>query len=255
MFGRPKIRCRYSSVEKLFCEIGPEQQFNAFIQALEAFTPFWKTAISVCGQATETPKEKQDKLQRFVDSAPELLRAWSSNELKVVQARKKEVWSATSFVWRSALKKEVCSLKLAPVFRNLHSVLASTIKVCTGEYHKDYAPELLFSLSYNIAFVQTLFEYDNADLMQFSHMINQVNLTDRDHVIEIYKTAAIQLKARRSMQRVFNQVPVVIDNLGSLEEFQVDPKLWGQRSNADWYTLKQDAFASFHGKPSLKLPR
>lgn len=249
MFGRLEIRCRYPDVEGRFREWEIERQSLVFVQALEAFIPFWKKAISVCAEATQTPEEKQEKLQGFVDRAPSLLRAWSVGDLRLVRARQKEVWSATSFVRNAALKEEVRCFKLAPVFRNLHSVLASAIKVSAGEHSAEELPELLFSLCYDIAFVETLFEYDNSDLMHFSHELKQGTLAHQDYVIEVYKAASIQMKKRRSMQRVFDRAAVVVDDLGSLDEFRVDEKLWRQRNNSNWYNLRQAGFAAFHRKP------
>ena len=246
IFGKPKVRTWFGDTRARFESLSLQDQTELLIQAVEAFTPFWQRAIQVCADPLETDNAKVEKLIGYSNNAPALMRAWSQGEAKVVKARKQEIWSATSFVWNGALTKDIRELTLAPVFRNLHGVLTMAIHVASGGYRKDQIPGLLFSVAYDIAFVRTRFPYGHSDLMHFASGLQNRHGAEEDYNLQVYLSAAKHLKLRREMQKVFDDVPSVLETYGSLPVFRVSEAEWTRRSPPHWYTFRTGAIADFH---------
>lgn len=240
---KPIVRLSHSDCARMFENTNRKIQLSWRIQAVEAIMPFWIRAISVCSDQTGWDKDKTAELQSFAISVPDRCREWRDGN-KVVRARVNELWKPTSAVWNATLQKSVRDLTVAPVIRNMHSVITGLLNAASDERNDPW----LFGLVFSMAFTRTRFRFDSSDLMCFSKVTDLEGVPFGDRVPLIYAQAARELYEVEAMQTVFDDTLVVAKSLGELPYFDADSFDWSAKDRPDWYQLRSGAIRAFHGR-------
>jgi hypothetical protein len=112
------------------------------------------------------PRDKRDAFLGIIATSFQKMDDWRHGRVKYVNARRKEIDSAISFLRNKAIEKSICGLCIAPAARNATSALrASLYTACPGGYSDQQIPEILAGILYDIAAVRTLFPFDLGTLV------------------------------------------------------------------------------------------
>ena len=103
----------------------PDALYLSYLGWVKTLVPFWRQAAARIAELSGTADEKREKHLRSIDNSLQLMQAWRFKKIKYVQARRKEIDSAISFIRNGALTQQACRYAFAPVCRNLASILRS----------------------------------------------------------------------------------------------------------------------------------
>ncbi|MFR8441785.1 MAG: hypothetical protein ACLVCW_08670, partial [Campylobacter sp.] len=109
----------------------PNALYLSYLGWVKTLIPFWRQAAARIVELNGTADEKRDKHLRSIDNSLQLMQAWRFKKIKYVQARRKEIDSAISFIRNGALTQQACRYAFAPVCRNLAGILRSFLYVST----------------------------------------------------------------------------------------------------------------------------
>ena len=85
----------------------PDTLYLSYLEWVKTLIPFWRQAVARIAEPSGTADEKREKHLRSIDNSLQLLQARRFKKIKYVQARRKEIDSAISFIRNGALTQQV----------------------------------------------------------------------------------------------------------------------------------------------------
>ena len=196
---------------------------------VKTLIPFWKQAAVRIAELSSTADEKRDKHLRAIDNSLELMQAWRFKKIKYVQARRKEIDSAISFMRNGALTQQVSRYAFAPVCRNLASILRSFLYVSTFGYSNKQLPTVFAQDIYGIALCHTLFPFDTGDFVYYlprEKSIHTDDPADLDNWYLMMSEAGKALNIAELTKKVNEQARKIYENRKTPFEWKYDEGVW-----------------------------
>ena len=207
----------------------PDALYLSYLGWVETLIPFWRQAVARIAELNGTADEKRDKYLRSIDNSLQLLQAWRFKKIKYVQARRKEIDSAISFIRNGALTQQACRYAFAPVCRNLASILRSFLYVSTFGYSDEQLPTVFAQKIYGIALCHTLFPFDTGDFVYYlprEKSIHTENPADLDNWHLMMSEAGKALNIAELTKEVDNQARKIYENYKTPFEWKYDEGIW-----------------------------
>lgn len=207
----------------------PNALYLSYLGWAETLIPFWRQAAARIAELSGTADEKRDKHLRSIDNSLQLMQAWRFKNIKYVQARRKEIDSAISFIRNSALTQQVCGYTFAPVCRNLASILRSFLYVSTFGYLDEQLPTVFAQNIYGIALCHTLFPFDTGDFVHYlprEKSIHTDDPADLDNWHLMMSEAGKALNIAELTKEVNNQARKIYENYKTPFEWKYDEGIW-----------------------------
>jgi hypothetical protein len=161
----PKIKC--SEICKEFQKIPLDELWTNHLYWIKTLKEFWKQAITKYSIATNLSTEKRDLHLKIAEHSFDLMDDWKNKRVKCIQARRKEIDSAISFIRNTALDERVASLIISPICRNVAAILRGSLYISTNGYKDEQLPLLYAKGLYNLAAVRSYFPIDTSNLITF----------------------------------------------------------------------------------------
>ena len=207
----------------------PNTLYLSYLGWVKTLIPFWKQAAARIAELSGTADEKRDKHLRSIDGSLQLLQAWRFKKIKYVQARRKEIDSAISFIRNGALTQQVSRYAFAPVCRNLASILRSFLYVSTFGYSGEQLPTVFAQKIYGIALCHTLFPFDTGDCVYYlprEKSIHTDDPADLDNWHLMMSEAGKALNIAELTKEVNNQARKIYENRKTPFEWKYDEGFW-----------------------------
>lgn len=207
----------------------PDALYLSYLGWVKTLIPFWRQAVARIAELSGAADEKRDKHLRVIDNSLELMQAWRFKKIKYVQARRKEVDSAISFIRNGALTQRACRYAFAPVCRNLASILRSFLYVSTFGYSDEQLSTVFAQDIYGIALCHTLFPFDTGDFVYYlprEKSIHTENSADLDNWHLMMSEAGKALNIAELTKEVDNQARKIYENYKTPFEWKYDEGFW-----------------------------
>lgn len=207
----------------------PNALYLSYLGWVKTLVPFWRQAVARIAELSGTADEKRDKHLRSIDSSLQLLQAWRFKKIKYVQARRKEIDSAISFMRNGALTQQACRYGFAPVCRNLASILRSFLYVSTFGYSDEQLPTVFAQKIYGIALCHTLFPFDTSDFVYYlprEKSIHTQDPADLDNWHLMMSEAGKALNIAELTKELNNQARKIYENYKAPFEWKYDEGIW-----------------------------
>ena len=207
----------------------PDALYLSYLGWVKTLIPFWKQAAARIAELSGTADEKRDKHLRSIDNSLQLMQAWRFKKIKYVQARRKEIDSAISFIRDGALTQQACRYAFAPVCRNLSGILRSFLYVSTFGYSDEQLPTVFAQKIYGIALCHTLFPFDTGDFVYYlprEKSIHTENPADLDNWHLMMSEAGKALNIAELTKEVNNQARKIYENYRVPFEWKYDEVVW-----------------------------
>ncbi|WP_298101693.1 hypothetical protein [uncultured Campylobacter sp.] len=207
----------------------PNALYLSYLGWVKTLIPFWRQAVARIAELSGTADEKRDKHLRSIDSSLQLLQAWRFKKIKYVQARRKEIDSAISFMRNGALTQQACRYGFAPVCRNLASILRSFLYVSTFGYSDEQLPTVFAQKIYGIALCHTLFPFDTSDFVYYlprEKSIHTQDPADLDNWHLMMSEAGKALNIAELTKELNNQARKIYENYKAPFEWKYDEGIW-----------------------------
>ena len=207
----------------------PNALYLSYLGWVQTLIPFWKQAAARIAELSGTADEKRDKHLRVIDDSLQLMQAWRFKKIKCVQARRKEIDSAISFMRNGALTQQACRYAFAPVCRNLASILRSFLYVSTFGYSDEQLPTVFAQDIYGIALCHTLFPFDTGDFVYYlprEKSIHTDDPADLDNWHLMMSEAGKALNIAKLTKEVNNQARKIYENRKTPFEWKYDEGIW-----------------------------
>ena len=207
----------------------PNTLYLSYSGWVKTLIPFWRQAAARIAELNGTADEKRDKHLRAIDNSLQLLQAWRFKKIKYVQARRKEIDSAISFIRNGALTQQACRYAFAPVCRNLASILRSFLYVSTFGYSDEQLPTVLAQDIYEIALCHTLFPFDTGDFVYYlprEKSIHTDDPADLDNWHLMMSEAGKALNIVGLIEEINNQARKIYENYRVPFEWKYDEVVW-----------------------------
>ena len=207
----------------------PDALYLSYLGWVQTLIPFWKQAAARIAELNGTADEKRDNHLRAIDNSLQLLQAWRFKKIKYVQARRKEIDSAISFIRNGALTQRACRYTFAPVCRNLASILRSFLYVSTFGYSDEQLPTVFAQKIYGIALCHTLFPFDTGDFVYYlprEKSIHTDDPADLDNWHLMMSEAGKALNIAELTKEVDNQACKIYENYRVPFEWKYDEGIW-----------------------------
>lgn len=207
----------------------PDELYLSYSGWVKTLIPFWRQAAAMIAELSGTADEKRDKHLRSIDNSLQLMQAWRFKKMKYVQARRKEIDSAISFIRNGALTQQACRYAFAPVCRNLASILRSFLYVSTFGYSDEQLPTVFAQKIYGIALCHTLFPFDTGDFVYYlprEKSIHTDDPADLDNWHLMMSEAGKALNIAELTKEVNNQARKIYENYKTPFEWKYDEGIW-----------------------------
>ena len=207
----------------------PDALYLSYLRWVKTLIPFWKQAAARIAELSGTVDEKRDKYLRSIDNSLQLLQAWRFKKIKYVQARRKEIDSAISFMRNGALTQRACRYAFAPVCRNLAGILRSFLYVSTFGYSDEQLPTVFAQDIYGIALCHTLFPFDTGDFVYYlprEKSIHTDDPADLDNWHLMMSEAGKALNIVELTKEVNEQARKIYENYKTPFEWKYDEGVW-----------------------------
>lgn len=207
----------------------PDALYLSYLEWVKTLIPFWRQAAARIAELSGTADEKRDKHLRSIDNSLQLLQAWRFKKIKYVQARRKEIDSAISFIRNGALTQQACRYAFAPVCRNLASILRSFLYVSTFGYSDEQLPTVFAQKIYGIALCHTLFPFDTGDFVYYlprEKSIHTQDPADLDNWHLMMSEAGKALNIAELIEEINNQARKIYENYKTPFEWKYDEGVW-----------------------------
>ncbi|WP_298704183.1 hypothetical protein [uncultured Campylobacter sp.] len=207
----------------------PDALYLSYLGWVQTLIPFWRQAAARIAELSGTADEKRDKYLRAIDGSLELMQAWRFKNIKYVQARRREIDSAISFIRNGALTQRACRYAFAPVCRNLASILRSFLYVSTFGYSDEQLPTVFAQKIYGIALCHTLFPFDTGDFVYYlprEKSIHTENPADLDNWHLMMSEAGKALNIAELTKEVNNRACKIYENYKTPFEWKYDEGVW-----------------------------
>ena len=207
----------------------PNALYLSYLGWVKTLIPFWKQAAVRIAELSGTTDEKRDKHLRVIDNSLQLLQAWRFKKIKYVQARRREIDSAISFIRNGALTQQACRYAFAPVCRNLAGILRSFLYVSTFGYSDEQLPTVFAQKIYGIALCHTLFPFDTGDFVYYlprEKSIHTENPADLDNWHLMMSEAGKALNIVELIEEINNQARKIYENYKAPFEWKYDEGIW-----------------------------
>ena len=207
----------------------PNALYLSYLGWVKTLIPFWRQAAARIAELNGTTDEKRDKRLRSIDSSLQLLQAWRFKKIKYVQARRKEIDSAISFIRNGALTQQVSRYAFAPVCRNLAGILRSFLYVSTFGYSDEQLPTVFAQKIYGIALCHTLFPFDTGDFVYYlprEKSIHTDDPADLDNWHLMMSEAGKALNIAELIKEVNEQARKIYENYKTPFEWKYDEGEW-----------------------------
>ena len=207
----------------------PNALYLSYLGWVKTLVPFWKQATARIAELSGTADEKRDKHLRAIDNSLQMMQAWRFKKIKYVQARRKEIDSAISFIRNGALTQQACRYAFAPVCRNLAGILRSFLYVSTFGYSDEQLPTVFAQKIYGIALCHTLFPFDTGDFVYYlsrEKSIHTDDPADLDNWHLMMSEAGKALNIAELTKEVNNQARKIYENRKTPFEWKYDEGVW-----------------------------
>ena len=207
----------------------PDALYLSYLGWVQTLIPFWRQAAARIAELSGTADEKRDKHLRAIDNSLELMQAWRFKKIKYVQARRKEIDSAISFMRNGALTQRACRYAFAPVCRNLASILRSFLYVSTFGYSDEQLSTVFAQDIYGIALCHTLFPFDTGDFVYYlprEKSIHTDDPADLDNWHLMMSEVGKALNIAELTKEVNNQARKIYENRKTPFEWKYDEGVW-----------------------------
>ena len=207
----------------------PDALYLSYLGWVRTLIPFWRQAAARIAELSGTVDEKRDKHLRSIDSSLQLLQAWRFKNIKYVQARRKEIDSAISFIRNGALTQQACRYAFAPVCRNLAGILRSFLYVSTFGYSDEQLPTVFAQNIYGIALCHTLFPFDTGDFVYYlprEKSIHTDDPADLDNWHLMMSEAGKALNIAELTKEINKQARKIYENYKTPFEWKYDEGVW-----------------------------
>lgn len=207
----------------------PDALYLSYLGWVKTLIPFWRQAAARIAELSGTADEKRDKHLRAIDNSLELMQAWRFKKIKYVQARRREIDSAISFIRNGALTQQACRYAFAPVCRNLASILRSFLYVSTFGYSDEQLPTVFAQKIYGIALCYTLFPFDTGDFVYYlprEKSIHTDDPADLDNWHLMMNEAGKVLNIAELTKEINNQARKIYENRKTPFEWKYDEWVW-----------------------------
>ena len=207
----------------------PDALYLSYLGWVKTLIPFWKQAAARIAELSGTTDEKRDKHLRAIDNSLQLMQAWRFKNIKYVQARRKEIDSAISFIRNGALTQQACRYAFAPVCRNLASILRSFLYVSTFGYSDEQLPTVFAQKIYGIALCHTLFPFDTGDFVYYlprEKSIHTDDPADLDNWHLMMEIAGGDLGISALIERLNERAYEIWTNYKTPFEWKYDEGIW-----------------------------
>lgn len=203
----------------------PNALYLSYSGWVKTLIPFWRQAAARIAELSGTTDEKRDKHLRVIDNSLQLMQAWRFKKIKYVQARRKEIDSAISFIRNGALTQRVCRYAFAPVCRNLSGILRGFLYVSTFGYSDEQLSTVFAQKIYGIALCHTLFPFDTGDFVYYlprEKSIHTEDPADLDNWHLMMSEAGKALNIAELTKEVNNQARKIYENRKTPFEWKYD---------------------------------
>ena len=207
----------------------PDALYLSYLGWVKTLIPFWRQAAARIAELSGTADEKRDKHLQAIDNSLELMQAWRFKKIKYVQARRKEIDSAISFIRNGALTQQVSRYAFAPVCRNLASILRSFLYVSTFGYSDEQLPTVFAQDIYGIALCHTLFPFDTGDFVYYlprEKSIHTDDPADLDNWHLMMNEAGKALNIAELIEEINKQARKIYENYKAPFEWKYDEGVW-----------------------------
>ncbi|MGP1459126.1 MAG: hypothetical protein ACTTKL_07435 [Treponema sp.] len=220
---------KLTKMRAVFKKEKPDDLFLQYFEWVKTLIPFWRQAVMRIAELNGTAEEKRDKHLYVIDNSLELMYAWRFKKIKYVQARRREIDSAISFIWNGAITTKVSKYAFAPVCRNLAGILRGFLYVSTFGYDDKQLPTLIAQDIYEIALCHTLFPFDTSDFVYYlprRKSIHTRNPADLDNWHLMMDLAGKDLGISALVERMNECAEEIWTNYKTPFEWKYDESIW-----------------------------
>ena len=200
-------------------------------------------------------KYDANKTEKYVEAAQNMfiyLEKWRFEKSKIVGARKKEMDNAVSFIRNQSLQQKTAPFLIAPVCRNMASVLRACIHVGSFAYSNEQIPTVLAHSLYTIAAVRTFFPMEISNLYIFLpegtsiHGGNDPQSLDNFHLMVENAGNALSLQAE--IRVWYETLEKMWENLKNPFPFEYSDEIWKINSDGRSRNLYYENLKNFHSR-------
>ena len=217
-------------------------------QWIKTLIPFWKEAVVRIAELKNFPVEKRDKHLKSIEMSVEPMPAWRLKKVKYVDARRKEIDSAISFIRPSSFTPTILKYAFAPFCRNMIGILRPFLYVSNSYYSDEQAPTVIAQSIYEIAILHASFPFDTSDFVYFlpaEKFIHTDNPADLDNWHLMMDTAGRALQITPLIEEVYKQAAKIWESYDRPFQWQYNQDIWyleQENLSQQWHDLTVKAF-------------
>ena len=241
-----KVKC--STIRDVLKQQSVDQVWQSWLAQVRIFGDTWKRAVCEWGPLVKLAAKKIEKHLQVIDKAFDLMDDWRFERIKFVNARHDEIENAISFIRNTALRREVSSLRLAPVMRNLAGVLRSCLIVSVHDYGDDQVPTVCAQSIFAMAFVRTLFPLDEdlfVDYLPEGASIHAVG-GELDNYHVMLQRGCAELGIEEQLRLVYDVAAEIWTGFDTPLPLQIPDEVWKEHGDGASARMHFQAIRDFH---------
>jgi hypothetical protein len=246
----PKIKC--SEIKKEFQTIPLNELWDNHLSWIRTLKFFWEGAITKYSIITGLPNEKLGQHIKVINQSFEMMDDWKNERIKYVQARRKDIDSAISFIRNTALDERVSNLLISPICRNVASVLRLSLYISTNGYNTEQLPLLYAKSIYDLASIRSYFPIDTSNLTTFLPFGKGLDGSSENYSEDnwhlMMEIAADKIGIGKYVINLNNEAALILDNYKNPLSLIIPNNIWEVATDGISKDLYNYSLSSFHGK-------
>lgn len=243
-----KINLKCSQIRDCIKKGSIDKMWEGYFLQIKEFQEIWEYAISDFAYRISIDNQKRQKHLETVRNAFSLMDDWYYDRKKIVKARRNEIDSSISFIRNNALNRQISDLFMAPVMRNLASLLRGLLNISTTSYSVDQIPVAIAQGIFDIAAVRVLFPIDLDNLISYLPS----NLTihgegghiDNYHIMLEEGSKALGLD--KQLNALYEEVITIWNSFNNPRAFNVPEFIWNLKGGEMSTKIYFDSLKKFH---------
>ncbi len=222
----PKIKI--SEIRGSLTNMPLDEIWSKYILWVETLQYFWERTVIEFIDLIEADCEKKEKFLAIIRSSFEYMGNWRFKRIRYVKARRNEIDSTISYIRNTALRNNISDMLVAPIARNVASVLRTCLHISTHSYNDEQIPTLIAQDIYEIAACRTFFPIDLSNLVSFlpDNMTIHAEGGNADNFHLMLETAAKTLGIEEALVTLNNEAYKIWKAFDVPFEWNIPEDIW-----------------------------
>lgn len=243
-----KINLKCSQIRDYIEKDSKDKMWQNYMLQAKQFQGIWENAILKFSSIILVENSKVEKHIEVVKNTFSLMDDWYYNRSKLVKARRNEIDSAISFIRNNALNRQISYLIMAPVMRNLASLLRGLLNISTKSYSEEQIPLVIAQGIFDIAAVRVLFPVELANLVWY--LPHETTIRGEGGNVDNYHIAlergSHMLGLDKQLDALYKEANLIWSSFDDPKPFSIQDSLWSVKGGEISSKIYFDSLKEFH---------